>query len=70
MNQPRKPLFDSELQVINVGLDLFADTIEGYSSTSVVRIDWRPPAAGDPHLMDILRQLGTGGTGRQRGSEK
>ena len=37
-------LFNSDLSVVNVGLDSFADAIDG-AGGQAVRTDWRPPAA-------------------------
>lgn len=39
-------LFESELQIINVGLASFADTIR-QAGGKVVHLDWAPPAQGD-----------------------
>ncbi len=38
-------LFSSALQVVNVGLDLFADTLAA-QGVEPVRVEWRPPAEG------------------------
>ncbi|HEY7357792.1 MAG TPA: DUF1116 domain-containing protein [Ktedonobacterales bacterium] len=38
-------LFSSELQVANVGLDLFADTLVA-QGVAPARVEWRPPADG------------------------
>lgn len=39
-------LFDQDLQVINVGLSSFADSIQQTGGKSL-QLDWRPPAMGD-----------------------
>jgi hypothetical protein len=39
-------LFEQELQVINVGLSSFADSIQQTGGKSL-QLDWRPPAAGN-----------------------
>ena len=39
-------LFEQELQVINVGLSSFADSIQQTGGTAL-HLDWRPPASGD-----------------------
>ena len=49
-------MLGKELKVVNLGLELFAETLEQYGVT-VVQMDWRPPAGGDPRLIEILRQL-------------
>lgn len=41
-----KELFEQELQVINVGLSSFADSIQ-QTGGKALHLDWRPPAAGD-----------------------
>lgn len=45
-----------ELQVINLGLDLFGQTLEQLE-IPVIEVDWRPPAGGDDELADILSAL-------------
>ena len=49
-------LLSGELKVINVGLEGFAETLEGLG-VPVVRVDWRPPAGGDPRLVALLAKL-------------
>lgn len=41
-----RELFEQELQVINVGLSSFADSIQK-TGGKAIQLDWRPPAAGD-----------------------
>ena len=50
-------LLDLPLKVINVGLDGFAEELER-QGVAVVRLDWQPPAGGDPKLADLLSKLG------------
>lgn len=50
-------LLNQPLKVINVGLDGFAEELER-QSVAVVRLDWQPPAGGDPKLADLLSKLG------------
>ncbi|HEX5534034.1 MAG TPA: DUF1116 domain-containing protein [Actinomycetales bacterium] len=48
----------SEIDVVNVGLSLFADAVRS-QGRPVDQIDWRIPANGDPHLLAALtRTLG------------
>ncbi|MGQ0569699.1 MAG: hypothetical protein ACT4P5_09245, partial [Armatimonadota bacterium] len=42
--------------VINVGLALFAESLQA-QDVPVVSVDWRPPAGGKPHLLDLLDKL-------------
>ncbi len=51
-------LLQSPLQVINVGLERFAEELEG-QGVEVVHVDWSPPAGADPKLADLLSKLGT-----------
>jgi FdrA protein len=55
-NPPASGLLEGELKVINIGLDLFADELESVGAT-VVRVDWRPPAGGDPRLATLLGKM-------------
>ncbi len=50
-------LLDQPLKVINVGLDGFAEELER-QGVPVGRLDWQPPAGGDPKLADLLSKLG------------
>jgi len=49
-------LFTSELRVVNLGLSSFAETLRDVG-TSVVDVDWRPPAGGDIGLADLVDGL-------------
>jgi len=51
-----KELLAGEVKVINVGLEGFAETLEGLG-VPVVQVDWRPPAGGDPRLAGLLAKL-------------
>ncbi len=42
--------------VINVGLELFAESLQA-QGIPVVSVDWRPPAGGRQHLLDLLDKL-------------
>jgi FdrA protein len=42
--------------VINVGLDLFAESLQA-QGVPVVSLDWKPPAGGKQHLLDLLDKL-------------
>ncbi len=45
-----------DLQVINIGLESFAQDLRAQGVT-VVHLDWRPPAGGDARLAAILASL-------------
>ena len=51
-----KELLGQQLHVVNIGLELFAETLRRHD-VPLVHLDWRPPAQGDAHLLDLLRQL-------------
>jgi hypothetical protein len=50
-------LFGQELQVVNVGLTLFAEALQ-QQGVKLVSLDWRPPAGGDAELASLLEKLG------------
>lgn len=50
------PLLVAPLSAVNLGLDVFAETLEK-EGVPVVRVDYRPPAGGDERLARILDQL-------------
>lgn len=49
-------LFNSDLSVVNVGLEGFHKSIEeqGVKSTN---LEWKPPAGGNAKLLEILDKL-------------
>lgn len=49
-------VFSEKLQVINIGLDGFGQTLQELG-IPVAMVDWRPPAGGDPELISIIDQL-------------
>jgi FdrA protein len=49
--------------VINVGLETFFDSAVAQGA-GAVQVDWRPPAGGDEHLMEILAKMKSGGRAR------
>jgi hypothetical protein len=50
------PLFERGLRAVNSGVDVFADALAA-QGTPVTRVDWRPPAGGDPGLAALLGRL-------------
>jgi FdrA protein len=46
-------------RVVNVGLTMFAETLEALH-VPVVQVDWRPPAGGDARIAALLARLGDG----------
>ena len=51
-----KELLGRQLQVVNIGLEVFAETLRRHD-VPLVHLDWRPPAQGDAHLLDLLQRL-------------
>jgi hypothetical protein len=49
-------LFTGPLRVVNLGLELFAETLEA-DGVTVSHVDWRPPAGGDLRLAALLAAL-------------
>jgi hypothetical protein len=49
-------LFDSPLQVVNIGLPQFADEL-ARANVPVMHVDWKPPAGGDLELAVLLARL-------------
>ncbi|HET7720595.1 MAG TPA: hypothetical protein VFK43_11550, partial [Acidimicrobiales bacterium] len=45
-----------EVEVINLGLPLFADAIRD-QGRPVVHVDWRPPAGGEAEVVAALSRL-------------
>lgn len=52
----KRDLLTDSPKVINVGLEVFADTLNELGFP-VVQVDWRPPAGGDQRLTDLLSRL-------------
>jgi len=55
-NSPIKKLFNTQLSVINVGVESFAEAIEE-AGGAVTHLDWRPPGTGDPKVADALAYI-------------
>jgi len=49
-------LFESDIRVINVGLELFHQSILDQGKKSI-QVDWKPPANGNPRLIEILEKM-------------
>jgi hypothetical protein len=49
-------LFSSELAVINLGLEVFAENLRA-CDTPVVQVRWQPPAGGDGRLIEALDRI-------------
>ena len=49
-------LFSDPLVAINLGLKMFAVSLE-QQGVEVLQVDWAPPAGGDREMMDLLDDL-------------
>ena len=50
------PLLGKPLKVINVGLELFYQSLL-LQKAKVVQVDWQPPADGDQRIINLLDSL-------------
>jgi hypothetical protein len=55
MTETISALFNTPLQVVNIGIGTFAETLR-QQDVPVVEVDWQPPAGGNPALVEILKQ--------------
>lgn len=49
-------LFNSDLSIVNVGLEGFHDSVEEQGVESF-QLEWRPPAGGNARMIEILEKL-------------
>jgi FdrA protein len=49
-------LLPVSLQVVNIGLESFAEDLRAQGA-AVVQLDWRPPAGGDARMAALLAAL-------------
>ena len=56
MNEPKQNLLNSDLVVINVGLQKFAESLAD-QAVEVAQVNWKPPAELEPELERILDEL-------------
>ena len=49
-------LFNSNLQVINMGLESFSKDLKN-QKVQVIHMNWRPPAGGNEKMMELLQKL-------------
>jgi len=52
-------LFSEPLNVVNIGLQGFADELRS-QDVPVTHVDWLPPAGGNPEMAGLLAKLGSG----------
>jgi hypothetical protein len=56
MSDTLKELLDTGPNVINIGVQDFADSLK-MQGAAVVQVNWVPPAGGDPEMIALLDQL-------------
>lgn len=56
MDKQENQITSSPLIVINLGLEDFAKNLE-IQGVKVIRVNWKPPAGGDPEMIEILDLL-------------
>jgi hypothetical protein len=56
MSDTLKELLDNGPNVINIGVQDFADSLK-VQGAEVIHVNWIPPAGGDPELIALLDQL-------------
>jgi hypothetical protein len=49
-------LQEREPKVINLGLEIFAETLR-QQGAAVIHVDWQPPAGGNSELTNMLADL-------------
>lgn len=59
------PLLSRPPRVVSIGLDIFSRDL-GTLGVPVVQVDWRPPAGGDPALVELLARLDARGASVER----
>ncbi len=52
----KEKLFNKELKVINIGIEMFAIDLEK-QNVDVIHVNWRPPAGGDLEILKLLEKL-------------
>lgn len=55
-NDKQELLLEKPLKVINIGLEIFFDSLST-QSVEAVQVDWKPPAGGDERLAKLLEKL-------------
>lgn len=53
---PGKDLLRSKVEVVNIGLPLFAEALAS-RDIPVIQVEWTPPAGGDERLIELLDRL-------------
>jgi hypothetical protein len=56
MSDKLKELLDNGPNVINIGVQDFADSLK-VQGAEVIQVNWIPPAGGDPEMIELLDHL-------------
>jgi hypothetical protein len=56
MTNTQKKLLDSDLTVINIGMDIFYDALK-VQNVKVIQVDWRPGPVLDKLSEEILSKI-------------
>ena len=56
MAEPKSGILKQPPRVVNIGLELFAQSVKQQNG-KVVHVAWRPPAGGDKKMIKLLDQL-------------
>ncbi|OPY60442.1 MAG: membrane protein FdrA [Syntrophorhabdaceae bacterium PtaU1.Bin034] len=56
MKQVGESLREKPIKVINIGLELFLESLVS-QGVEAVHVDWRPPAEGDQRMAGLLEKL-------------
>jgi hypothetical protein len=56
MEDKKDSLLQEKVKVVNIGLELFAESLK-QQGVEIAHVAWQPPAQGDPELMGILDVL-------------
>ncbi|MEM3403256.1 MAG: fdrA domain protein [Nitrososphaeria archaeon] len=52
----KKSIFNEEIKVISIGIKDFYDSLM-LQNVKTLHVDWRPPASGDKHVLDLLDRI-------------
>jgi len=52
----KNQLFNKNIKVINMGLDIFTESLKS-QNVKVVQMDWKPPAGGNKKLAELLKRM-------------
>jgi FdrA protein len=56
MDEERADLLSDQLEAINIGLLEFFESLVA-QGVQVIHVDWRPPAAGDEEMINLLDEI-------------